>query len=345
VTGNNMSTQRFLLGCMVFLGIAIGGASCGPEAGSSSSSPPPPPIIELDPPGPKDPDLAARAAVVLGSCLSDGGWYNPQIVLTDIYYAVYSSWQTFEHIERTTRCLAEKADGCAGLERCFATTVHAVESGGSCDTVCLPGNVSQICVNGSIEMVTDCSRLGMECDSGGCSTFPTQEPCDPAPADLCRDGIPRHCPAGSTYQWRGVSCVEHDLACTVIQVGENPWSLCQGTGPVCEGHFAPDDVSFGPLIGCEGTTARVCTNDREHVFDCGILADGFTCQSSVASGRVNCGLAAECDVDTTYEATCEGDEIVLCNAGRIDRIDCKAVGFEGCDPDVGLCYPSPGSQL
>jgi hypothetical protein len=85
-------------------------------------------------------------------------------------------------------------------------------------------------------------------------------------------------------------------------------------------------------------------NDREHVFDCGILADGFTCQSSMASGDLDCGLAAECDMGSTYEATCEGDELVLCNAGRIDRIDCKAVGFDGCDPDVGLCFPSLGSK-
>jgi hypothetical protein len=81
-------------------------------------------------------------------------------------------------------------------------------------------------------------------------------------------------------------------------------------------------------------------NYREHVFDCGTLAEGFTCQS--AQGLAFCGLASECPlVDTA--ATCEGDNIVLCNAGRVDRIDCKALGFDGCDPDVGLCYPSPAS--
>jgi hypothetical protein len=49
----------------------------------------------------------------------------------------------------------------------------------------------------------------------------------------------------------------------------------------------------------------------------------------MASGHLNCGLGAECDVGSAYEVTCEGDELVLCNAGRIDRVDCKALGFEG----------------
>jgi hypothetical protein len=126
----------------------------------------------------------------------------------------------------------------------------------------------------------------------------------------------------------------------VIHDGPEPWSVCQGTGPACTELYDYSDVRFVPDLGCEGTTARICMNYREHVFNCGTLAKGFTCQAS--QWEDYCGLASECVSGNS--ATCEGDDIVLCNAGRLDRIDCKALGFDGCDPDVGLCYPSPGSS-
>ena len=325
----------------LLLGITLGGPSCASEPGGSSSSSPPPAIIELDPPGPKDPDLSAKAAVVLGSCLSDGGWYNPQIVIGEFYYMIRGDNPSAEAIERTTHCLAEKADGCAGLERCFATTAHRITGAEPCKGGCQPGNVYKSCIGQTIEMATDCSRLGMECYPGGCSPYPTRESCDPTTADLCKDGIPWHCPTGYTYQWRGLSCGEHDLVCAVTLEGPQPWSRCEGTGPVCDGIFTGDDVQF-VAFGCEGTTARACVSDHEHVFDCGELAKGFACQD-MGSMYFQCGLAAECNMFTD-QSVCDGNDVVLCNGGRVDRVSCTALGFEGCDPDLGLCFPSPASK-
>ncbi|MBK9266372.1 MAG: hypothetical protein IPM54_42125 [Polyangiaceae bacterium] len=82
-----------------------------------------------------------------------------------------------------------------------------------------------------------------------------------------------------------------------------------------------------------GTLGRV--NDAEHELDCGLLADGFTCQT--VNGTSFCGLASEC---YDLKPACEGDSVVLCNAGRIDKIDCKSLGFTGCNAMWGTCSPS-----
>jgi hypothetical protein len=95
-------------------------------------------------------------------------------------------------------------------------------------------------------------------------------------------------------------------------------------------------------MSCQGTEAHACVNSAEHVYDCGSLGEGFTCQGT--GKYAFCGLGNECNPGGTFQTTCEGDQIVVCNAGRVDRVDCKALGFEGCDPGTGLCFPGPASQ-
>ena len=58
-----------------------------------------------------------------------------------------------------------------------------------------------------------------------------------------------------------------------------------------------------------------------------------------------CGIADECVPAAPAEGSgpdesCEGSTLVFCNAGRIERIDCIELGFEGCrvDGDLG-CVP------
>jgi hypothetical protein len=259
-----------------------------------------------------------------------------------MYYSARASWPAFfTTLEFTTHCFADKNEGCKSVEECFATQAYAVPEG-SCETKCLPENVSLVC--GGLQLRTECDRLGMECTSSGCSPYPASEPCNPETIDLCQDGIPRHCPAGATEGWRGVPCGDYGLVCSVIQVGDAPWSVCQGTGPACDSASLVLDDQVKLIraeLGCAGTDAKTCINKAEHVYDCASLGHDFSCQG--AGTQAFCGLAAECEVGATFATTCEGDSVVVCNGGRADRIDCKALGFEGCDPDVGLCYPSPAS--
>jgi hypothetical protein len=73
---------------------------------------------------------------------------------------------------------------------------------------------------------------------------------------------------------------------------------------------------------------------RRQTVDCGLLHPGFSCQS--AGGQFFCGLGAECapaglPPGSGPAAICDGSAVVVCNAGRIERVDCLALGFIGCE--------------
>ena len=141
---------------------------------------------------------------------------------------------------------------------------------------------------------------------------------------------------------RKLHCADYGLECGLLMDGSQT-PVCTGTGAVCDSFSPwPSDIEYALLQGCEGSTARACYNDREFVFDCEELAEGFTCQSQVqGAGSVTrfCGLASECSWG--HAEFCEGDSLVLCNGGRLDKIDCTSLGFQGCDAERGICYPSP----
>ena len=82
-------------------------------------------------------------------------------------------------------------------------------------------------------------------------------------------------------------------------------------------------------------------NGGLHEIDCSEVGAGFSCQTFGTSAF--CGLAAECDPSSgaVSDATCEGDQLVFCNAGRLDKLDCKSLGFSGCNASWGVCSPSP----
>jgi hypothetical protein len=292
--------------------------------------------VAFDPPGPKDPQLALRAAVFLGSCLSEGNDHlSPQGLLDAMYYVVQTGWPFETALEYTTQCFADRTDGCAAVEDCFAA--HAVFNEGECNTTCLPGNVAQICA-GTHSLFLECDRLGMQCTPRGCSPYPVLEPCDPVTFEQCQDGTPYHCSVDYPYSRRGAPCSEIGMECSVIQVGSEPWSVCKGTGAACESlSTSYNSISFGAAdVACQGTEARACVNGAEHVYDCGSLGDGFACQGT--GTYAFCGLSNDCNPGGTFQTTCEGEQIVVCNAGRVDRIDCKALGFDGCDMGTGLCF-------
>jgi hypothetical protein len=72
--------------------------------------------------------------------------------------------------------------------------------------------------------------------------------------------------------------------------------------------------------------------------DCGKFGTGFSCQSG--SNTFFCGQANACVPGSASKPTCEGTSLVVCNAGRIDKIDCTSLGFTGCNAAAGACVPS-----
>jgi hypothetical protein len=45
------------------------------------------------------------------------------------------------------------------------------------------------------------------------------------------------------------------------------------------------------------------------------------------------------------DVTCDGATVVICNAGRVDRVDCRSLGFTGCEVNkvnhTYGCIPGP----
>jgi hypothetical protein len=72
--------------------------------------------------------------------------------------------------------------------------------------------------------------------------------------------------------------------------------------------------------------------------NCATYGPGFTCQSR--DGTFFCGLAAECVPADNYAsaqpARCDGSQLSFCNAGRLETIDCLALGFTGCEVDSSM---------
>jgi hypothetical protein len=315
--------------------------ACGEGHEQVEPPPDPSPVVPtvLDPPGPKDPDRALRTAVFLGSCRYIRPTFTLQGYLYEMYYVDYPSEKFYSALERTTGCFADKTNGCKAAEECIGLTQKLR---GPCDTLCLPGEVDVTC-GSLVEFHHQCPKLGLQCTSSGCDS--PREPCDPSTVDPCQENTPHFCSDEMPYLTIGPSCSDYGLRCGPSAVEELP--QCQGKGAPCEpfnGSAHTVEFFFG-VTSCEGTTMHRCTNGFEHAMDCGILGQGFTCQSAEMQFGFQdfCGLGSECDVLQTPR--CEGDTIAVCNAGRIDRIDCKALGFLGCDPLYGVCFPSSAGLL
>jgi hypothetical protein len=111
---------------------------------------------------------------------------------------------------------------------------------------------------------------------------------------------------------------------------------CQGEGPRCVGPIETE-VNLDPLgTGCDGNVLQACVAGREDSIDCRNWGSNFSCQQ--VGSAYFCGEASECD-PATYQYTCEGTEIVFCDAGRLVRVDCTSFGFTSCQEGLssGVC--------
>jgi hypothetical protein len=97
-------------------------------------------------------------------------------------------------------------------------------------------------------------------------------------------------------------------------------------------------------VSCNGAKLTACVGNGLTTFDCGKHIVGATCQTMPVDGGAKsyCGLAADCKPGDPAQATCDGDNVVVCNGGRIDRVDCKSLGFGGCiaSKTYAFCTPS-----
>jgi len=271
--------------------------------------------------GPLDPANALRAAAFLGSC-NEGS--QAGVDLANIYIALMYQ-QNHLGLRRSSQpafvdlidCLATKTGGCASANECIAAS----------PTTSSDGRTSEACNKDSF-------------------------------VDSCRDGEPTFCSSNDTSADAsdgtvslGPMCADFGLECGVGD--PRKIAVCRGGGGACEG----DGVSGVPLpigafiggMSCAGNTLTACVNGGATQIDCSKVGVGFTCQTMASQPTepaqvMFCGLASECDprpngsdvLDLGIQPpTCDGTKLVVCNAGRLDSIDCTTLGFTGCN--AGAC--------
>ena len=201
-------------------------------------------------------------------------------------------------------------------------------------TDCTPGCASNTVTgcDGELKYTLDCSVTGTTCVDGDCDFNPEGQPCDNGTyKDSCVDGKPLVCTSETTP---GLDCAKYGLTCAVMTDDFGMGAACVGTGTSCtEDRGSSLEHNFlWNTIACEGNNLRMCVNGNEHAVDCGEVQAGFSC---FTNGVAFCGKADECGPE--YEAHCEGNGVVLCDAGKLVTVDCTALGFSTCDPTYLLC--------
>jgi hypothetical protein len=262
-------------------------------------------------------DELARAAVTLTSCLSGDGYYRAQTYLRGkVGGYSYFGGPCF------TACLAAVTNGCTGAIECMGfSDLQISDSCGTCQ-----GNVAILCEDAQARR--DCAKYGGTCSDGHCiplggaacdeATFESQ--CD-------SEGRPLHC-AGTLQT--GPACALFGLECK--KESSDTW--CVGKGEACSVSGAPDfDVHYVGQV-CNGARLNACVRGGLADLDCSLFGSGFSCQTS--EGAYFCGTASECD-PATFAKSCDGTNVIFCNAGKITRVDCTSLGFARCfdDPTFG----------
>ncbi|HKP56658.1 MAG TPA: hypothetical protein VJV78_08060 [Polyangiales bacterium] len=304
---------------------SLGG--CGKEAHGSDKPKPSTPARS------RDATVLARAAVVIGSCVPDHG------INRDLSHLWSQGEHWWQRLAYAAECIAAAGGGCDALKVCIGWSL--VPSSERCTTC--EGNVAIRCGDGA-RLTLDCASLGLRCDESAVCRAATSRDCDPASFKprCAEDGVPEYCASGVVY--RGTDCRESGLGCVDTD--------CAGRGEPCSPSWGASNGDMHWLgTGCaDDSTLEACVGGRSARRSCSDEGPGFTCQS--LQDTYFCGLASEClpgelpreDARGTAIA-CEGDTIVFCNAGRIERLSCTDLGFDGCNPKTNGCFPAIAEAL
>lgn len=258
-------------------------------------------------------ETAARSAIVYASCVPGT---RLEEILRQLYRRVGDS---SIDLDVTSSCIASGTAGCGTLTSCAGLTITP-DAG--CETHC-EGEMLVRCDDQST-FSTKCSFFGETClqgvnGSSAACTAQSAPACDPqiATVTCTADGRPTKC-GENGRQIVGVQCSLLGLSCGA--------GGCSGNGEHCNGE-SDTTVSYDGL-SCDGDRLSACVNGGTTILDCSSRVVGATCQRS-SGGSVYCGFGVECDPLTTT-TSCDGDSVVLCNGGAIDRVDCTSLGFARC---------------
>jgi hypothetical protein len=295
-----------------FVGLS-GLVACGPTWTADAA---------VVPAGPVDAEVALRAAVVLASCTTEMPTEYTLSRLERRVYPAGSPWET----SRLAECIDGHRGGCEAIVDCLAMTVDRnTPSTTRCD-----GNVADTSL-GNDRVRVDCARLGKSCVVIGaiaeCIDTSTAT-CEPDAAASCTaDARAMQCRAGHAQY--GVSCRSLGLSCG----GDGTSMYCAASGRACSSaDLSADYVSYDGERCAEGSLVG-CVGGQEAMVDCTTLVRGASCwpAGDGSPEKAYCGFGDQCAPDRPPSAACDGDSVVVCNGGRVERVDCRALGFAGCE--------------
>lgn len=266
-------------------------------------------------PDPDDPALLARAAVVISSCL--GG--SAGALLFDAYGSVAAPGSFPKLLRDHAVCLATAGTGCDALDTCLGLELDVP---GECVPGCDADGAASYCGSGHVRW--RCADVGLACIGGECVADGGD-----CTDTTCEGGVPVVCTDGTAA--RGPDCGAHGLVCEMA-AGADPG--CRGGGEACEPATETSVTVqwFDNSIECAGgDTLVTCINGGRYELACADIADGMRCRTTTdVDARAFCGLANECNPFTTVVEYCSGDDVSVCNAGRLERVSCFDLGFERC---------------
>lgn len=286
-------------------------------------------VLGQDPAGAKNPSDVLKAAVIIGSCVPDDG------IVRNLIRMYTQRGRTGElELSNFSKCVAAAGGGCAAIETCMGLTIDVAPMAG-CTAAC-DGDKLTACGDG-MKFSVDCSKFDLACSvtEADCVPKTLGTICDWGTyVESCKNGAPLLC-GGLQTEISGPVCADYGLTCKVDMNA----AVCVGSGAACQpASTTGREIDYSQGVGCNGTKLTTCMNGFLHDVDCGTLATGFTCQTV---GTISfCGQAAECAQNDGVKSMCEGDNVVVCNAGKLEKVDCKSLGFTGCNAMHGTCSPS-----
>lgn len=226
-------------------------------------------------------------------------------------------------------CIAAAGLDCSAALACVSTPASCDKPTWSCD-----GDTLTFCdaFSGPRAVTRDCAAEGLHCVMlGGEQAFCGLGSCDSPSPPICAGSVVTFCNPQTSWDDKSLGglivpsddCADHDATC--LSGG------CVGNGPACTD--SPD------TLGCDGNDVLTCQGGhvaRNHCpsgFHCGMsLGPGFTyvCVGDGTNRPVGCGIPPDFE-------ECNGDSLEYCDDHGNETLDCKSLGYAGCDS--GHCVP------
>jgi hypothetical protein len=304
-----------------------------------------------DPAGPKDPDGVVNAAIAYRSCMAVTTNGDVNLLVNRLYFTK-PYWPEFAALADRTSCFKDMANGCETYRKCMGfarTDEEPIERPVPCKDGIAYWQSTDTTGYPSYKWL-NCAGLGLTCEVNLAATgfghceYPNARDCDikQEPGRECVDGDFKACNYEPGRPTDGVMfdlprCSDYGLTCTA-ELGSY-LTYCRGTGPDCSYsklNFYQGIFDYTEGIQCQSDTLmRVCVGGGETVVDCSALGKDLKCIQTPGLNLAHCGYAEECD---EYDhVLCEGTSLVVCDAGRIRKVDCKALGFNSCNAGYGFC--------